>query len=90
MGPRLRKVGAVNQEMTPGTRQFLEQGRAEMARQSGVCLCGAQVLIGWIGDVLNLCRVAVCETGEHVTVGVPDDAKVYVHVENPADVIEAP
>ena len=77
-----------NQRMTPGTRSFLERGRAEIARQGGVCMCGEPVLIGWIGDVGDNFRVAVCRTGEHVTVGVADGAKVFVHVENPGDVIE--
>ena len=76
------------QPMTPGTRQYLTRARAEIAAQGGVCRCGAQVLVGWIGDVEDNCRVAVCRTGDHVMVVQSAlDAKVYVHVENPEDVI---
>ncbi len=54
----------------------------------GVCRCGAQVLAGWIGDVDESYRVAVCQTGDHVTVETSGlSAKIYVYVENPHDVI---
>ena len=78
--------------MNDATRGYLQRARAELARQCDTCLCGSQMLVGWLGDVEDNCRVAVCKTGEHITVDAHPGAlrgKVYVHVENPEDVIEA-
>ncbi len=51
------------------------------------CFCGQRVLIGWVGYVGNSRRVRICETGDHVVLG-RGDPRVYIHVENPGDVIE--
>ncbi len=74
------------------TDAYNEQG--DLARAMGVpptsethpdnrCFCGQTVLIGWVVDQ----RVRICTTGDHVILGYAP--KVYIHVENPADVIEA-
>ena len=47
------------------------------------CLCGRLANRGEVaGD-----PVRVCQSGDHVIVG-RDPARVYVHVENPEDVID--
>lgn len=69
-------------QQIPGQDSPLLGGAARENR----CFCGAPALIGWVGNVVENHRVRICNTGDHVVLGYVD--KVYVHVENPGDVIE--
>ncbi len=70
------------------TDAYNEQGdlaRAMGVEGPGVCICGLPTIIGFIRRE----RVGLCAGGDHVVTGRKGDGvKVYIHVENPEDVIE--
>lgn len=49
------------------------------------CVCGRRVQGG---SVSVYGTVRVCVSGDHVLVGPSQGPRVYIHVENPGDVIE--
>ncbi len=70
----------------PGTFDFQVCAHAELAARTGGprCICGKSVDAAYLPATGY---VSACVSGEHVTVRQGDDVKVYVHVENPEDVM---